>query len=241
MMFALMSVSLRVFALVMLLIAAVVGGVVWWTGPKLVHMAFVDNRRAEPFAFIDLARFADAGVHRARYDGPVQELLSSEGGVAAAEYRLSHLVQGRHTDEWQVLNAWHMNRGQDLVQAMTSEPYRLALETAGSDVLKLGSYELPSDGWRSGIIVWLASAREGALGDPFVGVLERLDPNTGRIVWQASIGSVANPVHWTDILVLDFETDTAALAWLRSDEMAIERDLTNAALRDLSVAVYKRS
>ena len=235
-----MSVSIRVLAIVVLLVAGTVGGVVWWMGPKLAHMAFLDAQRSEPFVFLDLARFRDAGVHRARYDGPVQELFASEGGVAMAEYALVHLVQGRRSDEWESLTAWHMDRAQDLVQAMTSEPYRLALDSATSHVLKIGSYEVPKEDWRPGIVVWLGASREGALGSPFVNVLERLEASNGRVVWEAAVDSVAQPAHWSDILVIDFEDDHRALGWLRSEEMAIVRDTTNAGLRDLAVAVYAR-
>jgi len=230
----------RVVLSLILVVVCVVGLGAWWMGPKLAHMAFIDGQRGEPYGFIDLARYPAQDRFVARYDAPVVELLGSEGGQFDAPYELAHLVQGRVADEWQRMTRWRMERASDLVQALTSAPYRLAHDqTPELQTLKLGSYELGEPQWRDVVVVWLAAVRSEG-GYPFVGVLEELSQSEGRVVWRAPVASVTQDTRWQEILVIDFASEKEALGWLRSESMRMQRDVTNADLADLMIAIYTR-
>lgn len=242
------------FGILAALVATVVGlvalGVVW-VGPTLVNLALFDNQRHQPYTLLSFTRGQPAEIYEVRYKQPMAGLIASEGGELLAGYRLSALLEGTHFDEWPYLNQLHVAHAQDLVQVMTSAPYRLLHGSfSGLQSAQLGSYDLPQTDWRRVVVIWLLETDQsssgevtnskGIVGDPLDVVSAELSRGEGRIVWNASVTPLIGGMSWDRIYVVDFASEASAYAWLGYIEVGAARSLANARVRNLALAVYVR-
>jgi uncharacterized protein (DUF1330 family) len=234
-----MSRGLILFVGLMLALVVVLGIGIWWLGPTLAHLAFVDARRDQAYVVVDLARPEDLDRHAARYGLPLIELVRSEEGELIGDYRLSHVMSGRVDDEWQRMQLYRFTAATDLVQVLTSTPYRVMFEQIeGTGSLKLGSFDLPKDAWRPAVVVWLVDQRDAGTLDPLRELVALAEGAEGRLVWDAQVDAVERPGTWNRVVVVDFPDTETALAWLRSDTAATERTLSRSRVEGLALLVF---
>lgn len=236
-----MAKSFGIFAGLMVAVVVLVGLGVWWVGPNLVNLALFDAQRDEPYAIVDFVRSDSEDVYQARYVQPLAGLLASEGGELLGAYRLAHLLEGSVEDEWAFLNRLQVPQAQDLVQVMTSSPYRLMRDNIPElDSVQLGSYQIPVPKWRQVLVIWLVERREDALVDPLTSITAELSVGDGRVVWEAPVSALTDSMTWNHILVVDFAAESEAFEWLRDMDMETARALANAQAKRLALAVYAR-
>jgi hypothetical protein len=233
--------SLNILISGLLLAGAVVLLLVWWIGPGMVNLALFDAQRNQPYTHLEFARGVEDEVFRARYEVPLAGLVASEQGVLVDSFELVHLLHGRTEDEWQSLSRLHMNQAKDLVQVMTSSPYRLMQQVdADLEVRALGSFAPPVDNWRPVLVVMLGQTPATALLDPLAPMTSLLALGSGRLAWDASLTAFHSDARWDRMVVLDFADTQQALAWLRHADVSTARALSNARCNNLTVAVYQR-
>ncbi|MEM9623594.1 MAG: hypothetical protein AAF993_18255 [Pseudomonadota bacterium] len=222
-------------------IAALVGGVLWWIGPSLAHLAFVDDRRADPYLVAEFLR-GPVEPLQTRYIAPLQQLVTSEGGQSLAAYQLQYVANGQTRDEWPRLVFYRIPHARDVAQIMTSSPYGLMQDSiTGLQAMRLGSYANSAhDEWQNTLLIFLVIARESTQLDPLTGLLAAATGSGGRVVLDAQIDPLDAEPPWQRMLVMDFPSDKVALDWLNSTAIGIERDLTSSANRDFAVMLYKR-
>ena len=227
-------------ATVTVIIALVSAGVLW-VGPELVNLALFDSQRHQPYALLSFTRGQSAEVYKVRYQQPLAGLIASESGELLAGYRLSALLEGATADEWDYLNQLQVGHARDLVQVMTSAPYRLIHNpTPAFQDMQIGSYKLPQNDWQSAVAVWLVETRGGSALDPLEAVVAQLKLGNGRVVWNTAVTPLEGEGTWDRIFVVDFATEVLAYAWLGDIEVETARSLANAEVRRLALAVYVR-
>ena len=225
----------------MVVVVTLVGTGLLWVGPQLINLAFFDAQRDQPYYLIDFVRGQPQEVYTARYQQPLAGLLASESGELLAGYHLSHLVEGELADEWAYVNRLRMEHARDLVQVMTSSPYRLMREhTQGLENAQLGSYVEAQAQWRDVLVVWLVQSRAGAPEHPLASVQAELEQGNGRVVWDAPASALNGGMSWNHVFVVDFASAPQAFTWLRQIEVQTARALANARADRLALAVYLR-
>lgn len=229
----LLAVFLAALALILL--------AVFWVGMPIVNLALLDERRDEPYFYLEFARGAPTDVLQARYVQPLTGLVASEGGVHVGRYRLSHLLEGSRADEWPELNQFHMSRAQTVVPVVTSTPYRaFGRFTHGLVQFRAGQYLQKPPTWASAIAVWLIEEHLQADQDPLATIRQLAQQSTGDVVWDGPIQTLSMGQSWEHMFVVAFANGKQASAWLRSTEVATARKIANAQTRGLSLALYLR-
>jgi hypothetical protein len=234
--FDVMNRGLAWFVGLMLALGVLLGVGIWWIGPTLTNLAFVDERRSQAYVVLDLARDAKDS-YRARYSLPLAELVLSEAGEVRDQYQLDHMLTGRVADEWRFLRLLKFSAATDLVQVLTSTPYRVLEESVEqNDVLKLGSFTMPVAGWRPVLVVWLVASERAV--DPLGALIASAQSEQGRLVWDAKVDAIESQPRWDRVVVVDFADTATAYAWLRSDATDTERTVSRTRVADLALIVY---
>ena len=239
-----MARSIGIFVALLASAAVLIGAIAWWLGPNLVHLALFHPQRAEPFTLLSFARGLQPDVYAARYRGPLTGLAESEGGVLVDDYRLSHQLEGERQHGWQYLMRLHMGEGRKVVQVTTSSPYRMLVQDLpGLEFQLAGSFAAAQENWRPVLALWLLQPHETDLdqaADPLAPVLEQLPLGPGRVVWDAELVAIEPDLPWQRLVAVDFPDEKAALAWLRNPDVSTARSLSNARVRNLTLAVFTR-
>jgi hypothetical protein len=234
-----MNRGLAWFVGLMVTVAVLLGVGVWWIGPSLARLAFLDERRAEAYAVLDLAQDPSPQAFLARYSNPLAELVRSEDGEVFDQYQLAHVFTGRISQEWQFLRLMKFAEATDLVQVLTSTPYRVLAEgLQETPTLKLGSFTVPRDDWRPVVVVWLVQSNQSL--DPLGALIASALQSDARLVWDAEVDPIDTPTSWNRVVVLDFADQVRALDWLRSDATATERTLSQTRVEDLALLVFSQ-
>ena len=222
----------------------IVGGIAWWLGPNLLHLALLNTQREEPFTVLSLARGAEPQVYSSRFRMPLAALVASEGGVLVDDYRLRHQFTGERRHTWDYFTRLQMQQARDIVQVATGSPYRLMQQQVpGLQQRLLGSFETAEPNWRQVALIWFLRNFETATtgpDDPMAPVFEQLPSGSGRLVWDAPITAIDEDASWHRLVVVDFEREAEALAWVRSVDVAAARALTNARVRKLALGIFVR-
>ena len=227
-------------------IGVLVAVALFWLGPRLAYLAFVDGRSDQPYFIAEFVRSEDDQV--ATYSRQLQALVEAEEGNLGRIYRVEHLSKGSSADEWSHLVPYQMTKAQNFVQIVTSSPYRDLLANAPEFAkMRLGSYvDLDFNQWRDTLVVWLISHREDASFDVLWTLREMVELGSGRIVLDAPAQMLAGAPDddadaWQQVLILDFADSDAAHNWLNLEQITIERDVANSKARDIAVITLNRS
>ena len=86
--------------------------------------------------------------------------------------------------------------------------------------------------------MWLVVSRPDATLDPLSGVLANVPGSGGRIVWDGRPDVVSAEIEWDRLLLLDFADTAAALSWLRSTNLRVERAMTRSRSHAMAVGVF---
>ncbi len=241
-----MAKSFSVVITLSLGIALIVGGVLWWIGPNLASLAFVDSRRDEPFVVAEFVRgAAPASTEQMgpRYLQPLQQFVASEGGVAKPYYRLQHLANGRSADEWSHALFYQVPEAQRVAQLMTSSPYALMRESVDElRQISLGTYSQSEyANWRPSILICLVVGRESVHIDPLDALLADVATSGGRVVLNAQVDVLNSQAQWERMVVVDFNSTKDAMSWLNRPDILTERDITNSANREFAILLYEQA
>ena len=129
----------------------------------------------------------------------------------------------------------------DLVQVLTSAPYRLLVDHSDAhEKLKFGSFAVPPEQWQPAVLVWLVAEPTGD-ADPVGPILDRLEGNDARLVWDARLDVLASTAPWRRMVVVDFPSQSQALSWLRRDDITTERTLSHARVTQLALLLFVRA
>jgi hypothetical protein len=225
----------------MICIVAGVGIGIWWIGPTLVELAYVDERRTEPMIIIELARGPTAAFDA--YDGVFDELLIAEEASVLGRYKQVHAIYGPAGKTYDRMTGIRMAAGGDIVQVMTTSAYRQAAAEfkalPASELLKLAGFTAATEPWRDGLVVWLVEEREG-VRRPLLDISAAVANSTGRVVWDSEVQPLVSEVDWNRALVVDFASSQAALSWLREPGMVDAVAIANSRAGELALMVMQR-
>ena len=190
---------------------------------------------------LDFVDVGPAETFDARYLSPLGELAASEGGAALASYELDHLLTGRADQEWPHATLLQFSQADEVVQVMTSAPFRLlSAQADGRPGSRMGVFARLESPWRGAVIVWLSRRQGERLSDAFAPLHELLSGSDGRLVLDQSLVRLTGDEVFDRVVVMDFPNADTAKLWLRSAEVAAARVLLNAQVDDLATAVYVR-
>lgn len=243
-----MSRSLLAFLIFCALLVLGSAGLVWYMGPTLAGIVIDESRRENPYYLLQLwpeaAVAIDAGdpSYRARLNALARE----EQGRVLWRGGQADVHAGSLLLDAASAQVMEFESGADLVQLLTSSPYR-ALQAGFGDlpVNYLGSATPPpplSSDLTTVLVLFRVGDGQSAepLGEPgATGWLALVPRYQGRLLWRTAVEGIRGAGPWNRLLVLQFPDRTGALSWLQDPATVTERALAARHVDDMTVLVVQ--
>ena len=227
-----MSRAIGGFVVFCLLLVAVLGWLVWWTGPNLLRLAFDAERADHPYQLLVL-HSAEAG-YEAAFDAllavqqPAPRWLWRERGPA--------VVSGGRADEWAGLDVLSFDSGRAVARLATSPDFRQVGGLLRARVV-VGARHPPEVLQPMPMQLWLfvGVPEQGALGAWLQGPASA----GARIVWRSPVEVLAGHADshgdWSQLLVVDFADHERGLSWMASPEARTALSLLESRTQSLNL------
>ncbi|MDP6376363.1 MAG: hypothetical protein QF921_11765 [Pseudomonadales bacterium] len=238
-----MSGSLKVFLAFCVVVAASAAIAVIWLGPQMLTMVLDDEQREKPMYALHFARYdsIDEAAWKSAYATPMSVLMQAVGGQSQWQGDLLRVVQGRRSDEWRVLELVRFPLAGEVVQSVTSAEFRaLASPETGFDRMFVATQSVPARALDFGAICVILIEAPDAKAEHHRDLTANVAPHGGTVVWDTAVHvlDIGADEAWNRVIVVGFESEGAAEAWVLDAGSMTERSIASVRFRELAALVF---
>ena len=220
-------------------------GAAYTVGWDFASFALDSSRRKAPVQVLRLERIAssiDFSGYEREWLQPMGDLVESHSGIPVSMVTTRHLVRGQIRERWDVLAVEQFSSGQNLIDLLTSPPYRELRQSIEYRQRSSALYILEDHidfTWRGKeVLFFLAFGDSGPTSS--IGLLESvLRKFKGQELWRSGLTVLRDQdtPDWQLVISFGFPDDEYMLEWINDTEQLTNTTIANTLVKRLAIVV----